>query len=38
MTEVLEHLNSHFHVVAEVSRVVRSGGYYRQNREPRKDL
>jgi len=28
MTEVLEHLDSHFHVVAEVSRVVRSGGFF----------
>jgi SAM-dependent methyltransferase len=28
MTEVLEHLDSHFHVVAEVSRVVRRGGFF----------
>ena len=28
MTEVLEHLDSQFHIVAEVSRVVRSGGFF----------
>ena len=28
MTEVLEHLDSQFHSVAEVSRVVRSGGFF----------